>query len=544
MPPAVQYGLLRRRWTAGAPPRLVSLLGLCLGIVLGSCSAAPGAPGAARGSAAEGKEWVAPTLTASWTSVGEQASAYFGTSVASAGDVNSDGCEDVLVGAPYQEGGSTEEGRAYLYLGDAAGLAATPSWTAEPDRDWADFGASVAGAGDVNGDGYADVVVGAPYVGPVVYLYLGGPFGLEADANWSVDGEIVASAGDVNGDGFGDVVVGYSSSDEGGRASVYLGSASGLDSTAAWTSQPDVGSASFGAAVASAGDVNADGFGDLIVGAPGYDGGSPDEGRVYLFVGGFKGLESAPTSTVEADFSYAWLGHSVAGAGDVDGDGYGDVLVGELDQLGGEPTARLYRGSAAGIDGTPAWSARPGLGYAIAAGDFDGDGRGDIAVGSPYLGEVEIYPGDASGPEAAAGWAVSSDQERAFFGGSLAFADVDGDGARDLVVGASTYDASAKDEGAAYVFPNGAAEADSGTQDTGTGPDSGTPPDTETPDTGLPNAAPEDTGLVGDTGPPDSGSAAKPGCGCATGFGANSVLAAFGLLTLSRRRSTLGCPPA
>ena len=86
----------------------------------------------------------------------------FGVSVATAGDVNGDGYSDVIVGAHDYDSDQTDEGRAYVYLGSASGLASSPAWTAEGDQAGADFGISVATAGDVNGDGYSDVIVGAP----------------------------------------------------------------------------------------------------------------------------------------------------------------------------------------------------------------------------------------------------------------------------------------------------------------------------------------------------------------------------------------------
>jgi hypothetical protein len=82
--------------------------------------------------------------------------------VASAGDVNGDGYSDVIVGAYQFDNGETDEGRAFVYHGSASGLSTTPNWTAESNQAGAFFGASVASAGDVNGDGFSDVIVGAP----------------------------------------------------------------------------------------------------------------------------------------------------------------------------------------------------------------------------------------------------------------------------------------------------------------------------------------------------------------------------------------------
>jgi hypothetical protein len=133
--------------------------------------------------------------------------------------VNGDGYADVLVGALYHQNTQPNEGRAYLFLGSASGPELTASWFADGGQMNAEYGCSVASAGDVNGDGYADVIVGArrygleqgQHVEGRAFVYLGGNSGLSPSAAWTVDGNqanaslgaSVASAGDVNGDGYG-----------------------------------------------------------------------------------------------------------------------------------------------------------------------------------------------------------------------------------------------------------------------------------------------------------------------------------------------------
>ncbi len=126
-----------------------------------------------------------PILTAaSWTAESDQANAEFGYSVATAGDVNGDGFSDVIAGAWKYDNGESDEGRAYVFLGSPNGLSATPAWTAEGDQDFAHLGVSVASAGDVNGDGFFDVIVGADgYAASAsnkgrAFVYLGSAAGL------------------------------------------------------------------------------------------------------------------------------------------------------------------------------------------------------------------------------------------------------------------------------------------------------------------------------------------------------------------------------
>ena len=249
-------------------------------------------------------------------------------------------------GRTYYDNGETDEGRAYVYHGSVTGLGAAAAWTAESNQASAYFGYSVSGAGDVNGDGYADVIVGAYCYDNGesdegrAYVYHGSVTGLGAAAAWTAEsnqasayfGVSVSGAGDVNGDGYADVIVGAYRYDNGesdeGRAYVYHGSVTGLGAAAAWTAESNQASAYFGNSVSGAGDVNGDGYADVIVGAYYYDNGETDEGRAYVYHGSVTGLGAAAAWTAESNQASAGFGNSVSGAGDVNGDGYADVIVG------------------------------------------------------------------------------------------------------------------------------------------------------------------------------------------------------------------------
>ena len=347
----------------------------------------------------------------------------YGESVRSAGDVNGDGFDDIVVGAPTFT--FPYIGGVMVFFGSPGGLPLYPSWVALSPFPVDYFGAAVDGAGDVNGDGYSDLIVGARESNNrrgMAYLYLGGPGGLASSAAWLVQGRAqyerlgaaVAGVGDVNQDGYDDVVVGATgASNYHGEAYLYLGRPSGLSSNPAWTGTgegyPDV----FGSAVGSAGDINADGYADVVVGAWAHD---SDRGKAYVYLGWDGGLGPTASWTATGEFYGDVFGNAVATAGDVNDDGFDDVLIGApgwpWSYSGGR--AYLYLGSTAGLSTAPSWIASPydasaRFGEAVAsAGDVNADGYDDIIVGAYGVGRVDLYLGGRTGPSTSPSWSIPS----------------------------------------------------------------------------------------------------------------------------------------
>ena len=422
------------------------------------------------------------SLIVNWTAQGNQDSAGFGYSVGTAGDVNGDGYDDVIVGAPYYDNGETNEGRAFVFLGTAAGIASTASWTAEGNQAEAHFGASVATAGDVNGDGYDDVIVGAPGFdnGQTnegrVYIYLGSATGPSASPDWIAEGNqpgaslgrTARTAGDVNGDGYDDVIIGASE-----RAFVYHGSSAGLSLTAAWMAQSDQTAANFGSAVSTAGDVNGDHFDDVIVGASHYDNPGAGRGRAFVYHGSAGGLSPTANWTSSGDDTSRLFGASVGTAGDVNGDGYDDVIIGDFqhdEEVEGEGRVHVFHGSLTGLGMAAAWikeSNHQGayFGFSVStAGDVNGDSYSDVIIGALFVepicdlecseyGRAYVYHGSIAGLSLLEAWQSEYGQNNADLGWEVSTAgDVNGDGSADVIIGAPGYDEDQTGEGAAYVY--------------------------------------------------------------------------------------------
>lgn len=441
--------------------------------------------------------------SADWEAGIAQKDSSYGVSVSTAGDVNNDGFDDVIVGASWYDGGQVNEGAAFLYLGSANGLSKTIAWKAESNIANANFGESVDEAGDVNRDGYQDAIVGAPGADRA-YVFHGNTNGLNATPNWSASGSAnsaygfaVSTAGDVNDDGFADVIVSAPDNPVDaqtvlGQVYVYYGSRSGLPATASWVAQSDMVNTAFGFSVNQAGDVNDDGVDDIIIGDPLYEAdGVSGLAAVYHGVAG-TGLKSGP---VAEPFDADWLsyefsptdadyGFAVDSAGDVNGDQIGDVVVGAPsydDGAGQSGAAYVYLGPLGPNDfGTEILllgSQYDALfGFDVAGGgDVDQDGYDEVLVGAPDYSVVEGAPANAVSPAGLGSlegsvfvfggnadvgpsfypllWQIDGDVPVGAFGESVDTAgDVNGDKHADVLAGAPDYDDGVMGNGRAFAF--------------------------------------------------------------------------------------------
>ena len=363
--------------------------------------------------------------SAEWAAEGEQHGDLAGTAVAAAGDVDGDGLQDLLVGAP---GWQAERGAAYLLLGAsvAAAVGTTDLWYADArvagEAEGDGLGGALCGLGDVDGDGYADLLLGAPGAG-VAYLIpgpvrgdlsvvdAGATFG-SSDAAAELGGS-AAGGGDLDGDGLPDLALGAPGDDD-ERGAVYLWHGTGvglLDEEQVFARLEGTTEAErAGSAVAVVGDVDGDGQDELLVGVPGQSGHGSAAGAAYLFRGPLSGtsrVDGADVSMIGETAADA-AGSAVAAAGDTDGDGYADLLV-------GAPTSDM-----SAPDGGAAY----------------------LVLGPVTAGAMELVDADAT---------FSGDLDGIMVGSALAGGDVDGDGNDDVFIGAPGADLAAVDNGVGYL---------------------------------------------------------------------------------------------
>jgi len=418
-------------------------------------------------------------FTLVWSMESDIAGASYGTSN-TPGDFNGDGFTDLAISAPYLSNGQTLEGRMYVYHGTASGLQTTASWLWEPNTRATIGEGAPNRPGDINGDGYDDLVFGGRAVDMYrgrVYVFHGSAAGVPASPSTMVQAPntgiemhhgLPVNLMDINGDGHSDVFAGspyWRGNFDEGSVWVYHGSESGLNTSVAWQGRP-FQSYNRASVAGPAGDVNGDGFEDFIWSAYWHSNGQSQEGKSWLHYGSASGLAASADWSCEGNQAGAQsMSH---GGTDFNNDGYADVVICEQLWDNGqtdEGQLRVFHGSTAGLGATPDWAwetntANAGLYGNFNPGDLNGDGYNDLVTSAyRYDGEgaVLVFFGSSQGLPAAPDYIIKNGQADAYFGLSVVLADATGDGLNDLIVGAGYYDNGQNDEGATFIYSYAAA---------------------------------------------------------------------------------------
>ena len=366
----------------------------------------------------------------------------FGYSVSGAGDVNGDGLADVIVGVAAND---NFRGSARVLSGNDGSVLYNLDGDTSSSILGDQFGFSVSGAGDVNGDGIDDFIVGAPNDdnngaesgnarvlsgsdGSILYDF-------DGDSAGDLFGRSVSAGGDVNGDGFDDFIVGARGDDNNGTSSGSARVLSGIDGSVLYNFDGDSAGDLLGTSVSGAGDVNGDGRADLIVGAFSDDNNGTSSGSARVL----SGIDGSVLYNFDGDSAGDLFGQSVSAAGDVNGDGMADLIVGANGNNDFRGSARVLSGSDGSVlytfDGDNAFDH---FGSSVSgAGDVNGDGRADLIVGSPNANNFRGNARVLSGSDGSVLYNLDGDNEGDSFGLSVSGAgDVNGDGIDDFIIGA------------------------------------------------------------------------------------------------------------
>ncbi|MFQ5456297.1 MAG: hypothetical protein ACE5EA_08865 [Nitrospirota bacterium] len=394
-------------------------------------------------------------------------------------DINGDGYSDIAVSAPYRDAGETNIGEVYIYFGGES-VDDIPDVILTGEAEGDGFGYSISIGGDINNDGYDDIAVSSIFndKGGVdsgrVYIYFGGESVddipdviLTGEAEGDGFGYSVSIGGDINNDGYDDIIVGSPLNNK-GSAYLYLGGIY-MDNMPDLIIKGEENDDGFGYSISIGGDINNDGYSDIIIGSPFNDANGNNAGRAYIYLGG-KTIDSIPDFIMTGIYKGDQFGYSVSYTGDINRDGFSDILIGAIrgDSVRADfGAAYLYFGGIIMYDEADiifrGEASSNFFGYRVStASDLNNDGFDDIIISAPYndsggfdTGRAYIYWGGEE-MDNVADLIITGLSEGGLFGYSLSPAgDINGDGYSDLIISAPYSNTGGIDRGEALIYFGG-----------------------------------------------------------------------------------------
>ena len=329
-------------------------------------------------------------------------------SIANAGDINNDNCDDLIVSSTRF---NNYTGRVLIFLGGNP-MDAEYDFVLDGNKNYSGFGSSVSTAGDLNGDGISDFLVGSSVNYNLqidtskVFLYFGG-----SDLDTIPDliyyspyiedsfGSSIASAGDINNDGFDDILISYKGFSD--KVYVYMGSEFVQDSIAFILQNNQIQS-KFGSSMCGDNDFNLDGYSDIVIGAPKFDplGGGSQLGRVYIYLGG-ESFDTVADLVLTGNEQLGQFGQSISGAGFFNEDNYPDLIINTPFSNNLNGSASIYFGSS-NFDGNPDitmygdYTDQFSFGGTITSCDFNNDGLSELIFSNRIIGmpglQYRLFP--------------------------------------------------------------------------------------------------------------------------------------------------------